>query len=220
VKTNLQAVLTIDGTKVRHERVGPVWDDLLGAAVHANVVEAFDGKIGKTLSEATSKQGWISAQEMHQNANNIHLVPVLRHYRHLSPAFGLCDPDCLRIVSTDESLRGVACILLEEVRPNWSRKYWVAPEQEMSIVRYVSMQRGQVTAESDVSFRKHALHGWLPVHWNASVYVNGGKKVSSCTTTVAAFEINLDVPESKFDIAFPTGTEVYDRINKRTYVVE
>lgn len=225
-KENERWSVTIDGVKMRYERFATIWNDAVSADVPEEVTEVFDGTIKQVLhyrdrpDDAVFSQGWINKSDKHPTVNSIYLSPILKHYRPF--AYGIVKVDGLRLVSTKESVDGIPCFLVEESLPALARvaKYWVAPGQDMAIVRYTRQFRGKPELQLEVSFKSDPVHGWMPDRWSAARFTGGTKIIDSATSVITTKALNLEVPANKFAIVFPTGTLVYDDIAGKNLVVQ
>ena len=230
----MNVTLAIDGTNFRHDRVGEWWPVGAEQPDDWTRYEAIDGQRAKQLNRATGEDapitsfGSIRAAAKHPFAmQRLSLVPILRHYRPLSPPFGLFQLDSLKLISTTEKIGGDRCILLQEVtdaKPgvlSVTRKYWVAPEKEMAILRVTSSRDGIVNNEMDISFKLDVKKRWIPASWKGRGYGDKGKRLSNSNSdTVVEIEINPEVPASTFDFEFPRGTEVMDHIANRKFIAK
>ena len=224
----MRCVVIIDGTNMRYERVGEATVAGREKPDHWTTFEVIDGQHSKVLSlierdhKALHSNAWISRAEKHPSVHNIYLRPVLWHYRPLSPAFGVFNLDALKLVSTEEKVAGVRCILLEEPfgLPGGIRKYWVAPEQDMAVIRVVATWDDALNHQVDISFEKDAKKGWIPASWKATRLAKKATRILDAgTDKVTEIEINPRVPPSTFDIEFPPGTEVYNHVTRKTTVI-
>jgi hypothetical protein len=221
-------LVAIDGIKMRHERVGEVWTEQIQASAPDTMIAVFDGSTTKALhkreraDDILHSQGWIFKQTKHQDAENVFLSPVIRHFRPVSPTFGVIQIDKLRLVDSDDPVDGIACARLEEKHGNGKVvSYWVALDQEMSIVRCASTVKGIADAQVETSFKRDAALGWIPSRWSVTRLDSGGKTaLDSATTSVTKTEINIRIPPEVFDITFPAGTEVFDRVEEKTYIMK
>lgn len=178
-------------------------------------------KFGRS-DDLVHSEGWIFKGTRHSEVKNLYLSPIIRHFRPLSPAFGVISAERLRIISHDAAVNGVPCVLLEE---NWGDghrvgRYWVAPGRDMAILRHDRRSDGIREVQVEAQFHRNAIHGWLPTRWSAVQFSAGDKILFSETLVVTACDVNISVSPETFDIVFPPGTKLYDRIEKKTYVVQ
>jgi len=214
----LNRILIVDGSKMRYERTGDQWTSKGVTAF--KYIATFDGRIDKQLflypraDEFVHSRAWIRSTKQHSDARNFHLSPIIRHMRPLSSDFHCIDVDRLKILREDDSFRRIHCVVLEEPHPENNRRYeyWVAPEQEMAIVRQLQYFREVLENEAEVTFKQDPKHGWIPDHWHTARYGDEEKSLlDSSTAQVTEYKLNASVPESTFDVDFPARTEVFDR---------
>lgn len=223
----MQRVIVLDGTNMRHERAGQMWNRGSKEPDQVTDLSVIDGHRAKELSKvgrddgASRSNGRISNRDKHRDVLIVHMSPVLRHWRPLSPALNPFKVDELKLVSTEEKIGGDRCILIQEPYGMFGgiRKYWIAPGKDMAIVRTIVLRGETLLNEVNVSFKDDAKLGWVPEKWKSTSYRNDGRAMHSATHTVTDIEINLDVPPGTFDIVFPPGTEVYDSIAKAKFFV-
>lgn len=227
VMTTEERTVVIDGVKMRHERRFSLWNDATNALEPTRRVSVFDGVLSKTLSDprradgAHRPLGWVTRAQAHNDRSNVYLSPILRHYRPLSPAFGVIKTERLKIADAKEIVDGLSCVVLEEPQVDTAQvcKYWVAPEQEMSIVRFVRLSAGAVMLQADVTYRRED-GAWVPARWKAIRYGSKDNVLDSCSATLKRIEINAPVNAATFDIEFPEGTEVFDGPAKKRFVMK
>lgn len=228
IVSDLRCVLIIDGQKIRYERIGEVWTDVVKSSVPETMIAVFDGKVAKVLSQRPRNDdvlhslGWIRKSREHPDVRNSYLAPALWHYRPLSPSLGGFHADQLKLVKTDALVDGRRCLLLEERKagkPLVLRNYWVDPERDMSIVRLVRTWGQVVDHQCDISYQKDPKDGWRPIRWKAISFGDEGKVLHSGEDAVTDCNLNVPIPASSFEIDFPPGTEVFDRVNKRRFLV-
>ena len=218
-------LIAIDGIAFRHERNGELWPPGPDTPAYQTQISAFNGQLQKDLSyigrdgRRSLDYGHIRHRDRHTDLGNGYLSPILMHYRPLSPKFIVFDLDKLAVVSEDERVNGIKCIVLEEKDEFRVNRRWVAPERDMGVVRFRSHFRGRLAAEADVTFKHDARLGWYPASWSAATYIRDSVH-SSGTQTVEKIELNLDLPASVFDVEFPPGTEVYDHTTRRKFVAK
>jgi hypothetical protein len=227
IKANQTCVLVVDGVKMRYERIGETWIDSLKAPAPETMIAVFDGRGQKILhrrdrsDDLVHSTGFVRANKSHPDVHNLYLSPIIRHFRPVSAAFGVVKLDRLELSAAGEEVDGKRCIVLEEPQPDGLRirKYWIVPDQDMAVVRYVGYFKGSVEDQADVTFAKDPLLGWIPDRWTAIRFGSERKILSSATTLVARKEVNVAVPPETFDVAFPPGTKVFDNTTKETYLI-
>lgn len=217
--------ILVDGDNMRYERVGLTLAEK--RLIPVKYVSTHKLMTNKSLYERdknedeTHSRAYIRTSNKHSDSNNLYISPISRHYRALT--VGAISPAKLRIVTEDASIEGVRCILLESPGPGARRdRFWVAPDQDMAILRYVRYITEDVLEyQLEASFKRGPVHGWVPDRWRAVRFGDDKKRVlDSCSTRVIAFGINISVEESSFDIVFPPGTEVFDKRSNTSEIVK
>jgi hypothetical protein len=212
--------LVIDGVKMRTEKHADGFKPEYS-------LEVFDGVLRKTLTRSKlnddefTANGWISAVTNHSEVRNMHLSPVIHHFRPLSSTFGVIKHDRLQVVKINEAMKGVSCVILEEDWGDGMRtaRYWVAPSRDMAILRHERHFRGKKELLVEAAFEHQARNGWVPTSWTATSFRDGDIVFSASKVAVTYYDINAKIPEGTFDLTFPPGTEVFDRVSKIKHIV-
>ena len=211
--------LTIDGDRMRLERLGEDW--IAGRGIRPlTYISLFDGKLNKEFYQHESAIGFLAARGKHSEGGNTYLSPIIRHFRPFSSAFRPLAIDRLKVVATDAEIDKMRCILLEDRLPDGVRvaSYWVSPEQGMSVVRYQTTFKDHIEWRLDASYKNDPKHGWVPDKWQAT-HGTPERRLSAGKLIVEKFSINERVPPQTFEFEFPPGTQVNDKITRTTYVV-
>jgi len=219
VTVKRRTTVTIDGDRMRLERLGEDW--IAGQGVRPlTQISLFDGKFNKEFYQHHSTIGFLAARGKHSEGGNTYLLPVVRHFRPFSAAFRPFAIDRLKVVATDAMIDKTRCILLEDALPEGLRvaSYWVAPDQGMSIVRHQTTFKGLTEWQLDASYQNDPKHGWIPAKWQAS-HGTPERRLSAGKLTVEKFSINEPVPAKTFEFEFPPGTQVNDHIKRTSYIV-
>ena len=219
VTVKRRTILTIDGDRMRLDRLGEDW--IAGRGVRPlTQVSLFDGKFNKEFYQHDSAIGFLAARGSHSEGGNTFLSPVIGHFRPFSTAFRPFAIDRLKVVATDAMFDKTRCILLEDALPGGLRvaSYWVAPEHGMSIVRYQRTFKGLTEWQLTATYQNDPKHGWVPAQWQAE-HGSPDRRLSAGKLSVESFSINEPVPPKTFEFEFPPGTQVNDHIKKTTYVV-
>ncbi len=225
VRTSGRRILTVDGVKMKHEMIGDAWNGI-DAAIPMNQISAFDGEHERDLrglernDDLLHSTGWIRKPDRHSDVGNIFISPILRHYRPIAATFADIKLDKLRVAGTD-TVDGVPCVILEETgKPGRIAKYFVAPGREMAILRYERTFQGRRASQAEIAYMRDPKHGWVPDRWSAAIFERGDTLMSSGSHTVTHFEINVTYSKEMFDVEFPPGTEVFDRVANKNFVIK
>jgi hypothetical protein len=225
VRTSGLRILTVDGVKMKHEIIGDAWNGI-DAAIPMHQITSLNGEHERDLrklernDDLLHSTGWIRKGDRHGDVGNIFISPILRHYRPIGSTFQDIKLDKLRVAGTD-TLDGVPCVILEETgQPGRIAKYFVAPEREMAILRYERTFHGRKTSQAEIAYQHDPKHGWVPERWSAALFEKGDTLMSSGSHTVTHFEINATYSKEMFDVVFPPGTEVFDRVANKNFVIK
>jgi hypothetical protein len=228
-ETSERRLVVIDGSNMRHERaIAATWHNGARALLPVTVIAVSDGKIAKVLDQqnrnddVVHSEGFIrDGRKPHRDANNLFLSPIIRHFRPTSPAFSAIRVNGLTVSNQDSMAGGMRCVLLEEALPDGQRRrlHWVAPEQDMAIVRSAGYLGRTLEHQVDASFKRDAVFGWIPDRWNVVLFFEKETIASSAASTVTSRDVNPQVSAETFDIKFPPGTQVFDKLSHTSFVV-
>jgi hypothetical protein len=229
MKANQRSLLVVDGSSMRYERQGMEWADAIKDTAPQTMISTFDGRQSKQLfkrdreDDLVHSRAFVNNNGKHPEAHNLYLSPIIRHFRPISSDFGVIHPTQLVSAGPDEVVRGLKCHVLKDPNSDNLRscKFWVASEQGMAIVRYVSYFQDRVENQAEITFRKDDILGWIPAKWSAvRMGGKGAQVLDSCAMVLERCEVNLAVPAGTFDVAFPAGTEVIDYPKRKTFLVK
>ncbi len=139
------------------------------------------------------------------------LRPVTLHFR----PFLLSPPVLAGFTVSKErgEADGKPCLIIRRLvpsQPTVTEALWVDPKQQYSVRRRTQEYQGKVFYQLDVQYRLDTA-GSVPTGWHEDMYYAGdGTLTKSLQGTVVSSEININLPESEFELAFPPGTKVRD----------
>jgi hypothetical protein len=227
-RMNDRRIVTIEDNKMRHERTGKAWIEAAKATAPETMTAVFDGTTSKILNhrarndDLVHSMGWVFHAATHSDAHSMHLSPVLRHYRPFTASFNPINKVHLKLVRSDDLVNGIPCIVIEEPPDSAKRitQHWVAPSKEMAILRSVITFRGRKHVQVETQFEKSERAGYFPSKWTSTQFTAGGDKAfSSSTNVMSHVDVNIVVTSGTFDLEFPPGTELYDRVAQKLYVI-
>jgi hypothetical protein len=166
--------------------------------------------------------GWICQRETLELGENYNFEAPLLAFRPLAPGvswFRLGDWDV--VSDSDESNGRVSVHLAKDSAQTEPEHLWLDPERGYLPVRHEWRLPGdRLWMRMDTEYAPHDVAGWAPHAWR---YVRAGywdssdqfhqKVTEGFTSTVTGIELNVSIPDSRFDIIFPPGTRV---ANERT----
>lgn len=222
----LTRALVIDGEKMLHSIAGESWSERVRAFVPEKMISVFDGKRAKSVhikeeqTNAIHSQGFLHDKPQHPDRGNVNLGPVMRHFRPFSPVHGIFDPQKWTVLSTDAVVNESPCVRILEAGADGvnSREFWIDPSRDMALVRMVGRFGDRVTSQTDVTFKKAPVLGWIPESWAVTSYANG-KLSNSSNCHLSDIRLNGDVAGETFALAFPSGTEVSDYALGKMFIV-
>lgn len=114
----------------------------------------------------------------------------------------------LSIIDLEAELDEVRCLIIES-RSDASGidHYWVDIARHGLILKHVEIYAGRPTAELTINYKNDDEHGWVPENWKAR-FPNGNYSVNA---SVIDFKLNASIAAEMFEIAYPSGTVLFDR---------
>jgi len=162
-----------------------------------------------------------SGYGMITHGGNINLdygnTPLFAAYRFFNSALGLGDPETASIVADDE-YSGHPCTVIDVLtRSGGSSRYrcWIAQDMPGCILRLQHLKDdGELILEADMRYAEDDKVGWHLQSWNLNFqWVRG-----SSSNTATEVRINEPTDPAVFEVKFPAGMTVYDRIKGAEYI--
>ncbi len=176
-----------------------------------------NGSVQKSLREQTRENGE-TAMQGHINEINPDLT------KHDNPLFYVMDYPYMMInrdtrgrCSITKKSQGVYdgnhCRIIEYEYNNMVVKFWVSENLSYRVLRIARIWRGDLSGETRIWYRD--IDGIpFPERISDTVYRSSDTGNEAVSTTITTFgddwRLNIDVPDSVFDIQFPDGVKVID----------
>ncbi len=218
--------VSFDAGLLRFSRTGTEFNLVSGTCGEVSYVAAFYGDEYKSFFQEgpvwggqIAPVGFVSTDSRHLAHDKFHDLPILLTYRGCDPTtcgwnlrdFSL-DPHKVAVVD------GHKCVFLNRsFQSQTNDTFWVDPQRDFIVLRVVSSRPGKTTTV-DISYREDPSHGWVPSTWQSvAVGAISGRLFQQSNATITAWEINVDIAPSTFQLYFPTDTVV--REGDDTYLV-
>jgi len=186
---------------------------------------AFDGKVTKGLSvmkERPLNEGDISEGEAH-SLNRFMVPEAGRCVVWDTPLLKRLQNDQLQILPQPEEIDGKKCYVIKgtlEEAPEVGYKLWLDPD-----IGFMARQveeigsKGNVTRRHLLSFKEIKPNLWFPQRVEEEG-IDNGKVVNRNVFVLISADINNETFSSNiFQITFPPGTRVADRILNSSYII-
>lgn len=173
--------------------------------------------------------GFINSRQTMEWGENYNIEPPLFAFRPLAAGiswFSLAEWD---LVSDADELNGRRCVhLARRSGERWPPEHlWLDPQREYLPVRHDwLLETGELFGRLDTEYAAHEVAGWAPQSWRyirAGQWDNSGqwqqKVTEGFTSTVTELQLNVDIPDSRFDITFPPGTRIRNEKTGGTSIV-
>ena len=223
---NVPYTLRFVEDKLYYSYDGYLFSSQTGQPVRQQYFSAFNGtdsKIYWPQGLDRMPSGVVRREARCIDAGNIHARAILVTYRSLNPDMGITWRE-FTVSNRRGYVRDVPCIILEQKPVPGSYQhtsYWIDPQQDYSIRRYMLTQNQQVIEKLDINYTRDGAQGWVPTSWEG---VRFGRDRSapkeSFSASVKSFLFNNCAEVGDADIRFPPGTWVGDEKAKKNYLVK
>jgi hypothetical protein len=188
-------------------------------------VSTFDGRHNWYYTAATGPddhhRGLVFEAEAYDEIMNYHLHAVMLCCRpslvvasswSANDDSGLVKHDAtLRIVERDATFAGRSCLVIESTVDGpvaIMNQYWVDIERDGLILQHIGGTPGNASTRLTIEFEHDNEEEWVPASWDAQ-FLNG---TMSTSASVVDITLNDAVSADMFEIAYPPGTVVADRV--------
>jgi hypothetical protein len=161
------------------------------------------------------------------NANhaNLHLQPVLRHFRAFHASMGRIVPMNCTLKPAEGEIENHRCVILQHKINPLNETFWLDKDRDFVILRIeLAMGLSPPHERLDVAYSLDKAHGWIPTSWRGvwNYSFDNGKTqtlMESFVATVTKYEINPQLKPEEFELTFPPATKVEDHYRKKGYIV-
>jgi hypothetical protein len=153
------------------------------------------------------------------------LLPIRLVFRPFDESVGPFDRKNLVLTEGQGVADGFPCVAVRQD----DQIFWVDPKRSFIPLRVYRMARvvaperigfGEIIFRLAVQYSEDKEFGWIPAAWSIeSNHSSTGNLISSTTARVAAYKINSPIPEATFELPFPPGTWVHDRVKNENYIL-
>ena len=217
--------MIFDGSNLRYESDGFIWDSLRGKLIPRRNITTFDGKMRVNyypLNEDGHSDGQIEAANRSHSGRDVGILPIAFAFRPLgsdmSPFETLENAD---VAKEREKVDGHDCVVLE-IRPVDKGRFaslYLDPACDFVARRCELGYRdsnGTFTLEThaDAEYRRDEKTGiWVPSAWRSSWRPE--RAGDSFDVVVVNYTLNPVVPKEQFGVPkFAPGSFMYDMRNK------
>ena len=176
---------------------------------------SFDGELGYDLGEFAHDDPTGILSAVPGRLQTLTNSPVMLVFRPV-------DPHKWTLFALDESTRidrselheNLPCAVLRNTSDEPSGDYhelWVDSAQYLPR-RYTSHRGGALLTDLTIKFKEIAESESQIHSWECTTYNQDGTLFDNCKSTVTVHELNPNIPLSEFQVVWPPGTLVIDRI--------
>lgn len=187
------------------------------AEVPEEMTSVFDGVTAGSLHvTAKSSVGYIHSKRQHADRHNLHVLPIVGHFRALTDDMTILSPDKWHVVSTDFKLDDSTCVLVREGSEEdvQYRELWFDAEKNFSLVRRRDVFDGKTANLLNVQYTEDEAVAWVPKSWQVDRYIKG-RLIDHSEAKVVSLKINGPVDDAVFQFNFPPGTEISDQRQRK-----
>lgn len=209
-----QCSFRLDGDKIDYRCETP---DGLAHQMPIVYRSSFDGSTSRRFGDAPESEvqagsGFVESAPHAFDTNRIELRPLILTYRPLHPTIGRIDLGEHRVLDQRRPIGSHSCLIVEESHERPVKKsYWVDPDRDYIVLRYVSSYKGREGLRQDIEYEHDADHGWIPKRWKLLVTDDEGLPRQTTEAVVTHYTLNAPIPAEEFTFAFPDGTLVADK---------
>ena len=174
------------------------------------MTSVFDGVVAKSLHvSGKSSVGFVHTNRQHADRHNLHVLPIVGHFRALTDDMTVLAPNKWHVVATDAKYKDATCVMVregseEDVR---YRELWFESEKDYALVRRRDVFHRRTANELNISYKKDETVGWVPSAWRVERYADG-RLIDLSLAKVVALKINEPIDDAMFQLDFPPGTKV------------
>jgi hypothetical protein len=210
-----QRTILIEGTKVRSEY------HRIGNEKISSVLCFKDGILSgyhdqPFISNKSRPYGSIMKNDRFSQANLPVLLPVFWSLRMDEPTFKTLLSDQATLEARRGNIDGTECLVVTDRKGRGTEEYWIAPSLDFNILRRI-YRGGSTTEQTDVSYQRHGELDWYPASWRTS-HVIGRRLMGEWRAAVDEYQINPELTDADFDVAFPPGILLYNEVEGKSYI--
>jgi hypothetical protein len=221
-----------DRFRVEFSRVSgsPInWDHMRAAGCACRGQRTWDGTVNRILEwphdPAAPPLGVVRQETLRDDRDPEHAALFLA-FRPLLPLMGL-QGDRFRVVSEHAIVDGVHCVKIENGLPrdrvrngarNWTtvaEHCWVDPARDDVPILFEKTVGGALMWSVAIQYRPSREVGWVPEHWTCQYQF----PMFEAHCTVTKLTVNEPLPPKTFQLEFPPGTLVFDKLSHAQFLV-
>jgi hypothetical protein len=215
--------LLFDGSKMRYEIDKKKWSEAQRRYVDVPYLSAFDGDSGKSLwpnpGDSIHPLGMIDAHS--PDISSVSLAPIMLACRPLGYGAGTFDFASHQLEQnwTIERVSARSAIKLRRQTDQLLCEAWFDNSPDFRLVEFVTSSQGRVLSRCKLEYLSQD-HRCIPSAWELESLGKQGQLLERDEASVTRIALNPDFALDAFEIEFPVGCYVDDRISKKRYVVQ
>lgn len=211
------------GGKIRYEVEGKAWVQGLAGFVPQTYISTTNGSVNKTfygkgsIGEELHPCGFVNNESTNIDAGNYHIRPFLLLVRPLDRKAGGLSEEGWTLAVSKAVVESHSCLVLKQTGSS-NNEYWVDPERQMIVLRYLRKSRGKEFVRCTCSYKEDPKCGWVPDTWEGTMFQSDQTVRENVHGRMLRYEINSPLKDVDFEFSFPPGTEVSDHVAKTRYI--
>jgi hypothetical protein len=156
-----------------------------------------------------------------ENREDIELIPAMLWARPLDARGAAIDIVKARLRGDRPVVDGRPCAVLEERKPGGRmiNRWFIDDGRGFAVLRYEVEVGGNTKIRVDLTYEDDATLGPVPKGWRTLWFTGKGNLQWERTATVVARAVPFRPGEGEFELDFPAGAWVHDRIRGVSYLV-
>jgi hypothetical protein len=222
-KVELDAQFVSDGDNVGYRRTGKQWSSRERKFVPWGQYAVTNGKESKSL---TIQEGWPPLGYLHGDAAffeafTLDVMPILTAYRRMEKCCGEHGfvPADWSVSSEEVDANKLRCLILKKSGGRSNSFMSLAMDHDFLMSRCWIADGGRTLLELDVDHKLSENDGWQIAGWRHKSFNQDGIAEQTSDAKVIELRVNVPTPADNFELQFPEGAEVHDRLNKTHYTV-
>jgi hypothetical protein len=230
----LSGSLTIEGSRSRFERRGPVWLFDHGTFAPRDYVSVFgESSTGQHFSEVPGVEGgvtFLTTEDRAPHAHDLSAFPASFAVRPVDAALARLTLEGWELESGPQRVLGRECLGLVRregqfsrsvAEARWLRRMWVDPERDFVLVQFEEGQGDVVYHHVEIEYDRHASGEWLPAAWRTLFYtaLEPDRLRQQIDGRATKWELNGPVDSATFEVPAPPRTWVQPAGAKEHYIV-
>jgi hypothetical protein len=204
--------------RTRYGYCGLTWSHPMRRFIQVKYLSVQDGMTFKCLHDPHEggtqyHDGSIATTDQRNDLRSCHTFAISSYHRGMNPLFRPIDLERARLGGGIVEIGSSRCVRLTE--DNFA--IFADVDKDFAPVRLIWTREGKITMQVDIKHSDDAVAGRRVTEWQVLSTLTGKLVSRQCRVEECIF--NCPIPREQFDIVYPPGSRVTDRINNKQIVV-